>query len=474
MDDMAVDFEDIEPVVENVPTNPAERGSIIKVVGVGGGGGNAVKHMYNQGIYGVDFMLCNTDAQALEHSPIPVKIQIGESGLGAGAVPEVARDAAVEAENRIKDALVGTKMLFVTAGMGGGTGTGAAPIVASIARDMDILTVGIVTYPFEFEGKSKLLAANEGISELRQNVDALIVIKNEALKSLYPDLTFSNAFAKSDDVLLIAARSIAELVTIHGIVNVDFNDVRTILKDSGTAIIGSGVGEGEKRAQDAIEKAIASPLLEQKSIYGAEKVLLFVTYSHNKEVTMAEFDEITQTLEQKTCNMSDKLIWGHGIDETLGDKVQVTIIATGFHEHADEPKGEIKVKNQENQEITVRAKEDDGKSGEGNKVEISNTNPQPKQERIRIPLNGTSSDSKNEMRQAAPSAGNSSYHAVPSYDNNMLRKMSDTEISDYLSKPAYQRQPGALEQRECSDFRVNESGLRQEGSAFLQQTSGID
>lgn len=459
MDDITVNFEDIEPIVENVPSNPAEKGSIIKVVGVGGGGGNAVKHMYNQGIYGVDFMLCNTDAQALEHSPIPLKIQIGDSGLGAGAVPEVARNAAVEAENRIKDALDGTKMLFVTAGMGGGTGTGAAPIVASIARDMDILTVGIVTYPFEFEGKSKLQAADEGINELRQNVDALIVIKNEALKSLYPDLTFSNAFAKSDDVLLIAARSIAELVTIHGIVNVDFNDVRTILKDSGTAIIGSGVGEGENRAQDAIEQAIASPLLEQKSIYGAEKVLLFVTYSHNKEVTMAEFDEITHNLEQKTCNMSDKLIWGHGIDETLGDKVQVTIIATGFHEHASEPVRKTKMDDEQTADIRVKEADED--------------EPDPKEpQRIRIPLNG--GDTDNNIRQMSPQAEPTWAHTEPMCDNNVLRKMSDTEITDYLSKPAYQRQSQSPENYECSSFRVNESGIRRDGSAFLQQKESID
>ncbi|MBO7465928.1 MAG: cell division protein FtsZ, partial [Bacteroidales bacterium] len=300
-------MDDIE-VEAGAMRNSGANGSIIKVMGVGGGGGNAVKHMYDMGIVGVDFMVCNTDAQALEKSPIPVKIQLG-SGLGAGAIPEVAREAALKSEAELQMAMEGAKMLFVTAGMGGGTGTGASPIVASIARGMGILTVGIVTYPFDFEGESKFKVADEGIDELRQNVDALIVIKNELLKIYYPDLTISNAFAKSDDVLLVAAKSIAELITIHGSMNVDFNDVKTILENSGTAIIGAGIAEGENRAREAAEAAIASPLLDQKSIYGAEKGLLFIAYGPDSEPTMEELTEITDCLAEATCNLREKLIW---------------------------------------------------------------------------------------------------------------------------------------------------------------------
>jgi len=265
---------DITPYIEEQAYG---RTSIIKVMGVGGGGSNAARHMYNMGITDVDFMICNTDRQALESNPIPIKIQLGDSGLGAGAIPEVARTAALESEEKIKAALEGTKMLFITAGMGGGTGTGASPIIANLAKEMKILTVGIVTYPFKFEQESKRKLADEGIKELSQNVDALIVIKNEALKSFYPDLKLSNAFAKVDDVLLIAARSIAELITLESIINVDFNDVKTILQDSGTALIGSGEAEGEDRALKAVEAAINSPLLDQNSIYGAEKLLFFIS-----------------------------------------------------------------------------------------------------------------------------------------------------------------------------------------------------
>ena len=350
MEDKDIDFT-INPI-EDIPVsnNPIRdiSDNIIRVMGVGGGGGNAVKHMYNMGITGVEFMICNTDAQALEKSPIPIKIQLGDSGLGAGANPEVARKAALESETQLQQALEGAKMLFVTAGMGGGTGTGASPIVADIARSMGILTVGIVTYPFDFEGESKFKVADEGIDELRQNVDALIVIKNELLKTYYPDLTLSNAFAKSDDVLLVAAKSIAELITIHGSMNVDFNDVKTILENSGTAIIGAGIGEGENRAKEAAEAAIASPLLDQKSIYGAEKALLFISYGSAHEITMEELSEITTCLEQATCNLRSKLIWGHGADDSLDDKVRVTVIATGFHETAPKKPEIANLQNNEN------------------------------------------------------------------------------------------------------------------------------
>ncbi len=414
--------------------------SIIKVIGVGGGGSNAARHMYNMGIIGVDFMICNTDKQALESNPIPIKIQLGKNGLGAGAIPEVARDAALDSEEEIKAALAGTKMLFVTAGMGGGTGTGASPIVASIARDLGILTVGIVTYPFNFEQKDKFDLANEGINELSQNVDALIVIKNEALKSFYPDLKLSNAFAKVDDVLLIAAKSIAELITLESIINVDFNDVKTILQNSGTALIGSGEAEGEDRAFKAVEAAINSPLLDQNSIYGAEKLLFFISYSDDNQITINELEKITEELENKTCTTSKKLIWGHGIDDNLGDKVRVTVIATGLHNNTG----------------TYGSKASPGKeNAPGEQVKIPyDTDNAPKEEKktnestvIKVPLG-----------------------EVP--DNNQLRGKSEEEVTEYLNKPAYIRERelkkfDSNSNDEISNYKAGANGLECNAPSFL-------
>ncbi len=448
---------DVEPIF--VESDKDVTRSIIKVMGVGGGGGNAVKHMYDEGIVGVDFMLCNTDAQALERLPIPFKIQLGEDGLGAGAVPMKARDAAIDSEERIKDALRGAKMLFITAGMGGGTGTGASPIVASIAREMGILTVGIVTFPFDFEGRSKLEAAKNGLDELRQNVDALIVIKNEALKELYPDMTFSNAFAKSDDVLLIAARSIAELITIPGIINVDFEDVKTIMQDSGTAIIGSGVADGETRAKDATERAISSPLLENNSIYGAEKVLLFITYKSGQDITMDEFGEITRTLEQQTCNMKDKLIWGYGVDDSLNDReVRVTVIATGFHDKAPDKSRTVNF-NEESASIGLKEEE-----------KAENTNVQ------KVNL-GEKAPSVNRTYSQYPERESVNEHPYTKrIDNASLRNMSDEETEEYLNTPAYNRraQRPTSDSYECSSYRAGISGVSRDASAYLQSKESID
>lgn len=318
---------EIEPDVTEVKKKDK---TIIKIIGVGGGGCNAVRHMYNKGIKDVDYIVCNTDKQALDDSPIPVKIQLGE-GLGAGAVPDVAREAALEKEEEIKAVIEGANMVFVTAGMGGGTGTGASPIVASIAKEMGILTVGIVTFPFDFEKDEKFTSARNGIRELQENVDALLVIKNQSLVSYYPDLKLSNAFAKADDILLIAAKSIAELITSSANINIDFRDVDTILRNSGTAIIGSGRASGENRAMDAVAQAIESPLLDNNSVYGAEKMLLFVSYSSEYEILVSELETITNELDTKTCGMKEKFIWGCGYDESLGADLQVTIIATGLH-----------------------------------------------------------------------------------------------------------------------------------------------
>src|SRR6201992_1804223 len=309
-----------------------EKSSIIKVIGVGGGGGNAVNHMYKQGITGVDFIICNTDAQALELSPIPNKVQLGASlteGMGAGSIPEVGKNSAIENIDDIKLMLgANTKMLFITAGMGGGTGTGASPIIAKAAREMDILTVGIITTPFSFEGKRRKMQAEEGMEELKKYVDSFLVISNDRLRQIFGNLTLGSAFAQADDILTTAAKGIAEIITLPGYINVDFKDVRTVMKDSGVSIMGSCAAEGDNRALRAVEGALSSPLLKDNEIEGARYILLNIS-SGEKEVTMDEGSIITEYIQEEAGLAAD-LIWGNCVDESLGDKISVTIIATGF------------------------------------------------------------------------------------------------------------------------------------------------
>lgn len=309
-----------------------EKSSIIKVIGVGGGGGNAVNHMYRQGITGVDFIICNTDAQALELSPIPNKVQLGASlteGMGAGSIPEVGKNAAIENIDDIKQMLgTNTKMLFITAGMGGGTGTGASPIIAKAARELDILTVGIITTPFSFEGKRRKLQAEEGLEELKKNVDSFLVISNDRLRQIFGNLTLGSAFSQADDILTTAAKGIAEIITLPGYINVDFKDVRTVMKDSGVAIMGSCAADGEQRAHLAVQGALASPLLKDNEIEGARYILLNISSGDN-EVTMDEVSVITDYIQEEAGLAAD-LIWGNCRDESLAGKLSVTIIATGF------------------------------------------------------------------------------------------------------------------------------------------------
>lgn len=311
---------------------PKGNTSIIKVIGVGGGGSNAVNHMYNLGIKGVDFIVCNTDRQALDISPVPMKIQLGPSlteGRGAGSIPEIGRNAAVENIDEIRDFLGnGTKMVFVTAGMGGGTGTGAAPVIAHVAKELGILTVGIVTVPFSFEGRKRRQQAEEGLERMRENVDTLLVINNERLREISGNLSLANAFAKADTVLSTAAKGIAEVISVTGAINVDFNDVNTVMKDSGVAIMGSASAEGENRAISAVQEALSSPLLNDNDISGANYVLLNITYGES-DVTMDEITEITDYIQEAAGSTAD-VIWGHAYDPTLGDKLSVTLIATGF------------------------------------------------------------------------------------------------------------------------------------------------
>lgn len=324
---------------------PKDRSSIIKVIGVGGGGSNAVNHMYEQGISGVDFIVCNTDHQSLDISPVPVKLQLGASltkGMGAGSIPEVGRNAAIENIDDLKDMLgENTNMVFVTAGMGGGTGTGAAPVIAKTAKDMGVLTVGIVTVPFNWEGKKRRLQAEAGINEIRECVDTLVVINNDKLRDLFGNLTLTNSFAHADNVLATAAKGIAEIITHTGIVNVDFQDVRTVMSDSGVAIMGSAEAEGEDRAMQAAQSALASPLLNDNDIAGAKYVLLNITYG-DKEVLMDEVSEITDHI-QAAAGLTADVIWGYGQDDVLGDQLRVTIIATGFDLKPDTGIGEAHI-----------------------------------------------------------------------------------------------------------------------------------
>jgi cell division protein FtsZ len=306
--------------------------SIIKVIGVGGGGSNAVNHMFLQGIVGVDFIVCNTDRQALDISPVPHKIQLGPNlteGRGAGMIPEMGMNAAIENIEEIREILSkNTKMVFVTAGMGGGTGTGAAPVIAQVAKDLGILTVGIVTVPFNFEGRKRRQQAQEGLDKMRQNVDTLLIINNERLREFGKNMSLSSAFSHADNVLTVAAKGIAEVISVTGTINVDFNDVNTVLRNSGQAIMGSAIAEGEDRAIVAVKEALTSPLLNDNDINGASYVLLNITYGE-KEVMMDEITEITDYIQDAAGATAD-VIWGHGYDANLGDKLCITLIATGF------------------------------------------------------------------------------------------------------------------------------------------------
>lgn len=312
---------------------PDKQNSIIKVIGVGGGGGNAVNHMYREGIHDVSFVLCNTDNQALNDSPVPVHLQLGKEGLGAGNKPERAKAAAEESLDDIRNMLDdGTKMAFITAGMGGGTGTGAAPVIASVSKSLDILTVGIVTIPFRFEGDRKIDQALDGVEEMSKHVDALLVINNERLREIYPDLAVLDAFAKADDTLSVAARSIAEIITNHGLINLDFNDVKTVLKDGGVAIMSTGYGEGEGRVKMAIQDALHSPLLNDNNVFSSRKILLSINFCDERGdgsgLMMEEMNDVNDFMSKFDDGFEIK--WGLSTDPELGKRVKVTILATGF------------------------------------------------------------------------------------------------------------------------------------------------
>ena len=339
MDNVLLDFGALE-----------KENSIIKVIGVGGGGGNAVNHMYREGIHDVTFVLCNTDNQALNDSPVPVHLQLGKEGLGAGNKPEKARAAAEESIEDIKNMLSdGTRMTFITAGMGGGTGTGAAPVIARVSKEMGILTVGIVTIPFRFEGDRKIDQALDGVEEMSKHVDALLVINNERLREIYPELSVLDAFGKADDTLSVAAKSIAEIITVHGLINLDFNDVKTVLKDGGVAIMSTGYGEGEGRVRKAIDDALNSPLLNDNDVFNSKKILLSISFAGTKDgkdsLMMEEMNDVNEFM----AKFGDfEIKWGLATDPELGKKVKVTILATGFGiENVDGMNGHLKRHTQE-------------------------------------------------------------------------------------------------------------------------------
>ena len=366
--------------------------AIIKVIGVGGGGSNAVNHMFHEGIHDVSFALCNTDNQALSKSPVPVKVQLGElttGGLGAGNKPEIARKAAEESIDLIQDLLSdGTRMVFITAGMGGGTGTGAAPVIARVAKDLGILTIGIVTIPFVFEGPRKIVQALKGVEEIANNVDALLVINNERLREIYSDLTIMNAFAKADDTLATAAKSIAEIITIHGHVNLDFADVNTTLKEGGVAIMSRGTGSGDNRINDAIKDALHSPLLNNNDVFSAKKILVNISYSETAPLMMEEMNAFHEFMSKFGTEI--EVIWGAAVEENLGEDVKITLLATGFNissvpgineKHLEESKAEELERKIKEDALKAQEEQDKqliekyyGKEGLRN---IANTNLQP-------------------------------------------------------------------------------------------------
>lgn len=419
-----------------IPQNLNPMENIIKVIGVGGGGSNAVKYLYNLNVKNVDFIVCNTDHQHLMSSPIPNKIQLGKNltkGLGAGCVPEKGRDAAVESKEDIKRALQhNTEMLFIAAGLGGGTGTGAAPVIAEVARNLNILTVAIVTLPFHFEGKKKMAYAEKGLEELKKYVDSIIVIPNEKLKEIYPGMKMSEAFAKADDVVSTAAKSIAEIITNNLHINVDFNDVRTVMQNSGTALMGTAIARGENRALEALKNAISHPLLANNSIAGAKHILLSIT-TGSDDISTDEFEAITNYIQEATGETAE-VIPGYGTDPSLGDAVSITIVATGFQNHL------IEKKSTETSAPFTNVTQIEN-------VDLSNAEKQETKEEISTPLN-PSSEIKTETQptdikiEEVPVVQNISKEPeslfsnientteISSFENQIVSEVSETEMSE--------------------------------------------
>lgn len=418
----------------------SEESSIIKVIGVGGGGSNAVNQMYKMGVKGVDFIVCNTDNQALAISPVPLKITLGKSlteGRGAGNNPEKGRLAAIESLPEIEKILDdNTKMIFITAGMGGGTGTGAAPIIAEAARQRDILTVGIVSIPFKIEGETRIRQAIEGISKMREFVDALLVINNEKLQKFHNNLKMSDAFLKADEVLATATKGIAEIITIPGYINLDFEDVKTVMRNSGVAIMGSATAEGENRDLEAIKKALEWPLLNDNDIKGAKNILLNIISSRGEnELTMKEFGNITQYVNE-IVGKSTNVIWGTGFDDSMGAKISITIIATGFdtydglYEPQQQEKNVIRITFGESIEEKVEQKSEIPDIDNKNENFIKRT-----EDETPIVVDLDFSISNSDFEETIPDTNKENFSHVKD-----IKKLNDSDYLDYLeNQPAIQR-----------------------------------
>jgi len=434
---------------------PPERSSQIKVIGVGGGGSNAVNHMYKKGIQDVNFVVCNTDAQALHNSPVAVKLQLGDvltEGRGAGSKSEIGRQAAMESIDRIKEVLSSnTNMVFITAGMGGGTGTGAAPVIASTAKEMGILTVAIVTIPFRFEGPERINQAIEGINQLKDHVDSLLVINNEKLREIYGNLTVSKSFEQADDVLAIAAKGIAEIITVHGYINVDFADVQTVMNNSGVAIMGSATATGEERAKKAIEQALTSPLLNNNDIEGARSVLLNIT-SGSMEITMDEVSEITDYVVSATSR-DTTLIWGIGSDESLGEDISVTIIATGFRMNSIP---EVYVGRKQKHKVPLRDKGADLVDGHSNVIPAQGSlsfGVKDKEDSEEYILMEQSEETDPEAREKklADRVRNLRETHEKLRERGYLSSSGDDEIEELENVPAYVRKKIPIDQQKHSE-----------------------
>jgi cell division protein FtsZ len=441
---------------------PFNDDAIIKVIGVGGGGSNAVNHMCRKGIKDVDFIICNTDAQALANSPVNTKVQLGSSlteGRGAGNKPEVGKHAAHENIEDVKKAIgEKTKMVFITAGMGGGTGTGAGPVIAKACRDLDLLTVGIVTLPFRNEGRRRILQAIEGIQEMEAHVDSLLVINNERIREMYGDFRISEAFSKADDILATAAKGIAEIITVHGYINVDFADVETVMRQSGVAIMGSAVATGENRAIDAVQEALNSPLLNNNNINGARNILLNVTSGVN-EITMDEIGQITDYVQSRAGYDAD-LIWGNGADETLGDEIRVTVVATGFSTSSiPEVLANRKV------EKTYHTLDDQlaqqASSSKPDRPSVSKT-PPPRQESIRFD-SGRPRDDFDSLYQNTGAAASAAYSDEPAARkvefNIDFAGSEEDEIENLEKIPAYKRRLINRKNEQREDRKVSRFSL---------------
>lgn len=459
---------------------PPERSSLIKVIGVGGGGSNAVNHMYRKGIQDVNFVVCNTDSQALHSSPVSVKLQLGDTlteGRGAGSKSEIGREAATESIDRIKEILSSnTNMVFITAGMGGGTGTGAAPVIAGAAKEMGILTVAIVTIPFRFEGPDRVNQAIEGINELKDHVDSLLVINNEKLREIYGNLKVSNAFEKADDVLAIAAKGIAEIITVHGYINVDFADVQTVMSNSGVAIMGSATASGENRAQLAIAEALTSPLLNNNDINGSRSVLLNIT-SGSEEITMDEISEITDYVVSASSR-DTTLIWGMGKDESLGEQISVTIIATGFRMNSIP---ELYVGKKQKHFVPLRDPGHEQKSKESQSnvtpsqgaLEFNIKNREDAEEYILMEQSEDKEPEDKEKKMAERVKHLRETHEKLR-DRGYLSSSGDDEIEELENVPAYVRKKVPIEDKkhsedeEVSRYRLTDENSEEEGGPKLR------